>query len=482
MILNGMQKRMAFEGSAVTRFRWPGIIAVMLGLLMPLLICGPVKARAAELDGPVTAEFPLVTGPGDQINPDVHDGEVVFDDRGKADTGWIVRKLVAGVLAEPVAGPGVAAGPAIDSGFIAWLKLDGAACLTIAGNGAEDCVALPEPAESLAFSGDKALTSHGDKVIRLVNFDTGRTKVLDSSTTAGNRYDPDIRGDRATWVKDRGYAGKYYEPLIVDYDLMSDTYVYLTAAGGGASSTGESKYERANPVLGASNVIYQQRLREAGEQWDIFRAVPDTFGEPLVTAPGDQVNPAIEGNTIVYQDNRSGYYNESGAWVGEWDLYLKNLDTGSEIPLCLAAGDQVNPHISGNLVVWQDNRAGDWDIYGAVMEDIADPVLAARVEDVFWADYAAFQSRELTVRYSFSNKGSGTADAFSLRQVQTIPASVTVTSLPGTAEKIMPGGAVQLDVGFNVPQGVTLFKTLLFASCLNSSGEELWFPRKPAAA
>lgn len=452
---------------------------IVVGLVLAAglgAVASPAEAAASSV-----SEVPLATGPGDQVDPDIRDGAVFFNDRGSAAAGRLFRQLVTGGPAEPLTGTGIAAGPALDAGAFAWLTLDGFACMAPSGGGVDNCVSLPAPAEALAFSDSRAVISHGDKAIRLVNFGTGRTKILDSSTTSGGRYDPDVAGDRAIWIRERGYAGQYYEPVIVDYDLATDTFTYLTALGGGAAADGGSRYERAEPTLGDGEVVYQQRIREPGEGWDIYKAVAGTHGLPLVAEPGDQTNPALDGGIVVYQDNRGGHLDETGAWVGEWDLYIKDLATGVETPLCTAAGDQVNPRISGNIVVWQDNRNGDWDVYGAVLgQPAAAPAVSVRVESVFWADYAAYQARELSVRYSFANQGAGSAHAFAVRQVDTIPATVTVAALPDPVAVIGPGTTTVLHVRYQVPQGVALFKTALFASCRDGGGGEQWFPRRPA--
>jgi beta propeller repeat protein len=426
--------------------------------------------------------MPLATGAGDQVSPAISDGTVVYQDLG-IPGGWLMRRDIGSAAGEAIAGPGISAGPALDMGVFAWQALDNSACMKSFAGDLDKCIMLPAVAEDMVFAGDKAVTSHGGKVIRLVNFGTGRSKMLDSSTSAGNRYDPAIDGDRVVWVKERGYAGKYYEPLIVDYDIASDTSVYLTAFGGGASSTGESLYQREAPTVSNGDVLYQQRIREPGEQWDIYRASAETYGVPVVEAPGDQINPSLEGDLLVYQDNRGGYLDEHGVWVGEWDLYLRDMVTGIEIPLCTASGDQINPRINGNTIVWEDNRGGDWDVYAAVLAggQVGDPDMTVRVDDVLWQDYSDYTARMLTVKYRFDNVGTGTAHSFSLRQVDTIPAEVGVAGLPDVVSALPAGQASVLDVYYHVPQGVMLFKTALFASCTDGAGNETWYPEQPAA-
>ncbi|NIM49378.1 MAG: hypothetical protein GTO22_08995, partial [Gemmatimonadales bacterium] len=73
--------------------------------------------------------------------------------------------------------------------------------------------------------------------------------------------------------------------------------------------------------------------------------------------PGDQMMPAISGQTLVWQDNRNG----------DWDIYLYEIPATPGITpgvrLTDDPADQMMPSISGDLVVYQDNRNGDWDIY-----------------------------------------------------------------------------------------------------------------------
>jgi beta propeller repeat protein len=67
----------------------------------------------------------------------------------------------------------------------------------------------------------------------------------------------------------------------------------------------------------------------------------------------DRQYPAIDGTIIVWQDYRNG----------NWDIYGYDLSSGTEFPISTATGDQTQPVIAGNWVAWQDNRSGNWDIY-----------------------------------------------------------------------------------------------------------------------
>lgn len=113
---------------------------------------------------------------------------------------------------------------------------------------------------------------------------------------------------------------------------------------------------------------------------------------PVCIHPADQRNAAVSGNVVVWEDHRNG----------NWDIYVKNLDTnvetqvsssvedethpdidgdrivyqfgvgdillydigsGATSTVVAVPGEQYYPRISGNWVVWQDHRGSDWDIY-----------------------------------------------------------------------------------------------------------------------
>lgn len=75
-------------------------------------------------------------------------------------------------------------------------------------------------------------------------------------------------------------------------------------------------------------------------------------------------NPDVYNNVVVWQDRRNG----------NWDIYGYNLTTKAEFPIIVQGADQTHPAITfspwlgGYVVVWQDHRDGNWDIYGAILK------------------------------------------------------------------------------------------------------------------
>ena len=71
----------------------------------------------------------------------------------------------------------------------------------------------------------------------------------------------------------------------------------------------------------------------------------------------DQEASAIDGNTIVWQDNRHG----------NWDIYSRTINPdgtlGEERRVTDDSASQYTPAISGNIIVWKDYRNLNYDIY-----------------------------------------------------------------------------------------------------------------------
>jgi uncharacterized repeat protein (TIGR01451 family) len=109
------------------------------------------------------------------------------------------------------------------------------------------------------------------------------------------------------------------------------------------------------------------------ESWDIYGQRVSNEGAlsdsnfPISTAASDQCFPALaygDKYLIVWQDHRHG----------NWDIYGQCIpsegDQGGSFPITVAPDSQERPDVVYNnvddeyLVIWQDYRNGNWDIYG----------------------------------------------------------------------------------------------------------------------
>jgi len=113
---------------------------------------------------------------------------------------------------------------------------------------------------------------------------------------------------------------------------------------------------------GVTNQIYGARVSSGGE-------VQDTAGIPIATQTYAHANPAVayDGSNylVVWEDYRAGH----------WDIYGSRVtpsgavtDTAG-IAVCTDASEQLAPDVAfdgeNHLVVWEDARGGtDWGVYG----------------------------------------------------------------------------------------------------------------------
>jgi len=140
-----------------------------------------------------------------------------------------------------------------------------------------------------------------------------------------------------------------------------------------AVTSGKAKDGR--PDLAGQTLVWQAK---SGADWNIYCATIDpatrTAGPvvPVCTDPGDQIDPRVsvsaDGHVlIVWEDHRNG----------NADIYGYDLTTGKGFVVCDQAAAQVGPRISGDWVVWSDHRNGTWDIYGATIDTATDTVAPA---------------------------------------------------------------------------------------------------------
>ena len=121
------------------------------------------------------------------------------------------------------------------------------------------------------------------------------------------------------------------------------------------------------PDLAGTNLVWAAKT---GADWNVYYA--DGLSSPgtaLTNDPADQIAPRVgvsdDGHVlVVWEDHRAG----------NADIYGYDVTTGKSFVVCDQAAQQVAPRISGDWVVWQDDRNGNWDIYGATIDAADDTV------------------------------------------------------------------------------------------------------------
>jgi beta propeller repeat protein len=99
---------------------------------------------------------------------------------------------------------------------------------------------------------------------------------------------------------------------------------------------------------------------------------------PVCTNSSNQLLLHIYGDVVVWTDDRNGNY----------DIYAKNISTAQEFPICTNPADQYTSAIYGDTVVWEDHRSGIGDIYGKSLSGSEFPVCISSADQYTPAIYA----------------------------------------------------------------------------------------------
>lgn len=187
-----------------------------------------------------------------------------------------------------------------------------------------------------------------DDIYRFLLNEDGGT-AIPVKTGAGDQKYPLVSGDHIVW---ENYENGYNDIFL--YTIGStDPPLNLTS-----DKPDSSQYQ---PHIDGDYVIWLDNSTPANGE-DI-RAYRISTAQPIDVAvgAGQQVNPQLSGNRVVWQDNRN--LTVGAPHVSQFDIYTYQLPNGPATRLTNDDSDQTLPQISGDLVTWQDRRNGNYDIY-----------------------------------------------------------------------------------------------------------------------
>ena len=94
--------------------------------------------------------------------------------------------------------------------------------------------------------------------------------------------------------------------------------------------------------------------------WDLYMYDLSTHSR------SSQMFPVIYGDRIVWMDSRNGEKGNYWNLTGNWEIYMYALSTSKETQITTNSSNLQRPAcpaIYGNMVVWEDDRNGNKDIY-----------------------------------------------------------------------------------------------------------------------
>ena len=106
------------------------------------------------------------------------------------------------------------------------------------------------------------------------------------------------------------------------------------------------------------------------------------------------------------------------------------------------------------------------------------PSLSWAVQRIYWASWADYQARRLTVAYKLANQGTGVAIGATIAASTCTPSSVYVTTaLPLPVGDLEPGISSTVSLKYYVPANVGSFTTTTYVNSRDDAGGTYWYPR-----
>jgi beta propeller repeat protein len=223
------------------------------------------------------------------------------------------------------------------------------------------------------------------------------SNVIDSG---GTQTYPAVSGGTVVWYDNHTYNGTQQD--IYAYNLQSQTDLFITS---------NDDVKQWYPDISGNTVVYEH----SGSAYNVYLYdVGSDSSEPIETASAHQIRPVVDGNIVVWGDNRDDghtgfdiymcdvsikpyvtnavYASDGDQWnpaisgrVIVWredpgdgsglNIYGYDLDNppAGRLDICTDSGNQDYPAISGNIVVWQDQSpgAGNYEIWAIDLNDLA---------------------------------------------------------------------------------------------------------------
>ena len=312
--------------------------------------------------------IPVVASPQDVVLPNLvgqhlvymqnFDGnwDIVFDSFGTAPA----RRLTTTAVSEWY--------PKVYGNHAVYTRGEGTAARVVLYDlaaGTETVLSTTESG-SPAISGGFVLFDQFDGTqwdIMLHDIATGTTSGLLTDAGASNEIRPTIRGSSIAFLSDGVVAGEW---RVVVVDGSVGTVTAQTPAASSAAG-------QLNPIVDYVTVAWTDGRRvtsatpDTTSNFDVYGAVfgqaPMFPGEALLgSGTAAQIVSDGDSTLFVYTDYSSGNANPMATTFG-----------GTPIPLASHPGTQADPTISGELVLWEDNRRGTFDIYGTIVGGAAAP-------------------------------------------------------------------------------------------------------------
>ncbi|CAG1064880.1 hypothetical protein BAC1_00449 [uncultured bacterium] len=285
---------------------------------------------------------------GEQMYPDISITHAVWQDNRNGNWDVYSKGLSGGAGQQLTVNTADQIRPQIDGNTIVWQDLrngnwdiygydtaTGQELVIYTGAGNQ---------ERPSIAGDWAAwqdSSGGNWDIYAKNLATG--EVLQVTQHERDQINPSVTGGALYWEDYRHGLGEIYK-----YDLISRIETRVTV----------SQANQTTPAAAGSLIVWTDQ-RNAGSGKDIY-LYDTSAGERRITyGDWDERGPRLHGNMLVYVDDESGSSNP--------DISFYDLSAGYGGKLIASPSVQDEPALAADYLLWQDDRDGVYQIYGAAL-------------------------------------------------------------------------------------------------------------------
>lgn len=174
---------------------------------------------------------------------------------------------------------------------------------------------------------------------------TSNSPIVKVTNTPLSQQNPQTDGRYVVWQAQQ--ANGNWDVYVAD----------LSLATGPKPVTSTLDLDEISPAIDWPWLVCQVRPSgNTAAPWQLY-AYNLVTGQNFQVSPStqDELNPAVQGGRVVWQDFRD---------VGPGEIYFYDLERGLQRRITTNTFGQYHPAIYDNWIVWQDNRNTELDIYG----------------------------------------------------------------------------------------------------------------------
>jgi len=315
-------------------------IVVIGGLV--LLLAGSASAYRFE-----STESQITTDTSDQTDPSISGAVVAWTDFRNQGTDIYMYDIEAGVETRVTDDPGDQYYNDISGNYIVYTDYSVGGgdifLYDISTGQSRNLTSHPAQQRNPVISGSLVVFEddrNGDWDIYAIDIDSNQEQVV--CDVPGTQRDPEISGTVVVWE---------------DYRNGSDFNIYLRdLAGGGEVQVSSDTATEQFPHVDGDIVVYNTNAGYPANRGDILAyriSTGDTFA--ITTGDAWERIPVVSGDYIAFE--------RIDPVDGDADIWLYSLSLGEEVLATSNPADQYLQALDGNRLVYTDNRNGNLDIF-----------------------------------------------------------------------------------------------------------------------